>query len=339
MEPLETTTKNPKIEELDDYVKHLEISLPKELWMDAFPISLYEGYWCSPNIFKSTILFQTQFEAHDTDILLASLPKTGSTWLRSLLFAIVKRNIFSDFNKHPLHTQNSHELVVHMEFPPENNTNGTLPDLTKLPSPRLLATHIPYLSLPKSVKTSKTRIIYVTRNPFDTFISSWHFYHRLSHNMSTELDHSKSEEYFGKFCEGKFPYGPYEDHVLGYWKESIQNPNKVLFLEYEGLKEDPKAHLKKLAEFVGYPFSEEEENKGIIDGIIKLCSFKNLKEMKVNDSGNAYGIFENKALFRKGEVGDWTNYLTPSMTNRFDQNFHEKFKDTNFSSKYYQPSF
>uniref|UniRef100_A0A803MMS7 Sulfotransferase n=2 Tax=Chenopodium quinoa TaxID=63459 RepID=A0A803MMS7_CHEQI len=157
--------------------------------------------------------------------------------------------------------------------------------------------------------------------------------------MSTELDHSKSEEYFGKFCEGKFPYGPYEDHVLGYWKESIQNPNKVLFLEYEGLKEDPKAHLKKLAEFVGYPFSEEEENKGIIDGIIKLCSFKNLKEMKVNDSGNAYGIFENKALFRKGEVGDWTNYLTPSMTNRFDQNFHEKFKDTNFSSKYYQPSF
>uniref|UniRef100_A0A803ML84 Sulfotransferase n=2 Tax=Chenopodium quinoa TaxID=63459 RepID=A0A803ML84_CHEQI len=110
-------------------------------------------------------------------------------------------------------------------------------------------------------------------------------------------------------------------------------------MEYEGLKQDPKAYVKKLAEFVGYPFSQLEQEKGIIDDIIKLCSFENLKKMKVNNSGDAYGIFENKALFRKGEVGDWTNYLTPSMTKMFDQNFHEKFKGTGFNSKYYQPSF
>uniref|UniRef100_A0A803MMS5 Sulfotransferase n=2 Tax=Chenopodium quinoa TaxID=63459 RepID=A0A803MMS5_CHEQI len=145
------------------------------------------------------------------------------------------------------------------------------------------------------------------------------------------------EEDFNMFSKGKFPYGPYEDHVLGYWKESIQNPNKVLFMEYEGLKEDPKAYVKKLAEFVGYPFSKEEENKGIIDEIIKLCSLESLKEMEVNKSGNFYGFFENKALFRKGEVGDWTNYLSPSIVKSFDQNIQEKFKDSGFSFTHYHP--
>uniref|UniRef100_A0A803MMS6 Sulfotransferase n=1 Tax=Chenopodium quinoa TaxID=63459 RepID=A0A803MMS6_CHEQI len=78
-----------------------------------------------------------------------------------------------------------------------------------------------------------------------------------------------------------------DDHVLGYWKEIIQNPNKVLFMEYEGLKEDTKANVKKLAEFVGYSFSKEEENNGIIDDIIKLCSLESLKEMEVNKSAMA----------------------------------------------------
>ncbi|XP_021839955.2 cytosolic sulfotransferase 15-like [Spinacia oleracea] len=323
MKPSETTNNNSKVE---------------EVWMGAFPICLYQGFWCPPNLLQPTILFQTQFKAYDNDIILASLPKTGTTWLKSLIFAIVNRNKFLDFTQHPLQTQNAHELVLQLEAKVYNNiTNGsTQPDFPKLPSPRLFATHIPYFSLPKSLKTSKTRIVYVCRNPLDTFVSSWHFYHQFKLNMKPELDHSMIEQHFGKFCEGKFLYGPYEDHVLGYSKESIQNPDKVLFMEYEGLIEDPKAHVKKLAEFVGYPFSMEEEKGNIIDEIIKLCSFDSLKEMEVNKSGNFYGYFENKALFRKGGTGDWTNYLTLSMVKKFDEIFQLKFKGSGFSFNHYQ---
>ncbi|KAL2898158.1 Cytosolic sulfotransferase 15 [Bienertia sinuspersici] len=247
--------------------------------MGIFPINLYEGFWCP--LLEPTIAFQAHFQARDTDIILSSLPKTGTTWLKSLLFAIVNRKRFSDISHHPLQTQNSHELVLQLEAKVYKKINGSQPDFSELPSPRLFATHIPYLSLPKSVKDSQCRVIYVCRNPLDTFISSWHFYRQLKVNKG--LNHSNVnmiEEDFSKFCEGKFPYGPYEDHLLGYWKESIQNPKKVFFMEYEGLKEDPKTHVKKLAEFVGCPFLEEEEQGSTIDDIIKLCSLESLKKWK-----------------------------------------------------------
>ncbi|XP_021861553.2 cytosolic sulfotransferase 13 [Spinacia oleracea] len=344
----------------------MESKMELEFWMGIFPMNLYQGFWCP--LLEPTMSFQTHFQAHDTDVILASLPKTGTTWLKSLLFAIVNRNRFTNICQHPLRNQNAHELVLQLEAKVYNNIQGSQPDFIDLPLPRLFATHIPYLSLPKSMKISKSKVIYVCRNPLDTFVSSWHFYRQLKVNMGLKHFFSQLtitmgfkhfyrqlkvitgffhfyrqfkvnmiDEDFVKFCEGKFPYGPYEDHVLGYWKESIQNSEKVLFMEYEGLKEDPVAHVKKLAEFVGYQFSEQEEKEGIIDDIIKLCSLESLKEMEVNKSGNFYGFFENKAFFRKGEVGDWSNYLNPSMVKSFDEIVQDRFKDSGFSFKHYKP--
>lgn len=193
---------------------------------------------------------------------------------------------------------------------------------------------MPYHSLPDSIKTSKCRIVYVCRNPFDTFVSLWHFYLQFEVSKGTSPDKEMMEGYVNKYCAGVSPFGPYEDHVLGYWKESKENPKHVLFIEYEGLKKEPKDHLKKLAEFVGCPFSEEEEKENVIDKIIELCSLKSMKEMEVNKNGKFYVWVENKALFRKGEVGDWSNHLTSSMAKQFDQ-ILEKLKEAGFSFTFY----
>lgn len=134
------------------------------------------------------------------------------------------------------------------------------------------------------------------------------------------------EEYFGKFCEGKFPFGPFEDHVLGYWKQSLERPQKVLFVKFEDLKVDFEGQLKRLAEFLGCPFSQEEEREKVVDEIKKLCSIERLKEVEANKSGRVYSFIENKWFFRKGEVGDWVNYLSPSMVERFEKIMEEKFE-------------
>ncbi|KMT17009.1 hypothetical protein BVRB_2g042110 [Beta vulgaris subsp. vulgaris] len=336
-----TNTKTQEL--LEEESKKLEqLTLPKDqiMWFE-YPMQLYQGFWRLNMISEMVPAFQTQFQALDTDIILASLPKTGTTWLKSLLFTIVNRKKFSvsvntSISQHPIHTQNPHELVLHFEFEVYKNIHrNDQPDLTKIPIPRLFATHIPYSSVPESIKTSQCRIVYIGRNPLDNFISFWHFCLQFDECKSIKPSMEMMEEYIGMYCKGVFPFGPYEDHLLGYWKESMQNPQKVLFLEYEGLKKEPKMQLKRLAEFVGFPFSEEEEKGNVIDEIIELCSLKSLKEMEVNKNGKFYPWVENKALFRKGEVGDWANYLTPSMAKQIDE-MQEKLKKDGFSFTYYQ---
>ena len=141
------------------------------------------------------------------------------------------------------------------------------------------------------------------------------------------------EEYLEKFIEGKFPSGPFGDHVLGYWSQRMAQPGKVFFVKYEDLKADPKGQLKLLAEFVGRPFSKEEEQLGVVDGIVELCSIEKLKEMEANKSGRVYRQIQNKWFFRRGEVGDWANHLAPDMAQRLEKIIEEKLAGSGLTFK------
>ncbi|KAL6190191.1 hypothetical protein ACLB2K_036589 [Fragaria x ananassa] len=98
-------------------------------------------------------------------------------------------------------------------------------------------------------------------------------------------------------------YGPFWDHVLGYWKESLVRPETVFFVKYEEIKEKPDLHLRRLAEFLGCPFSPEEEAQGVVDNILKLCSFETLSNLDVNKNGRLSTGVENGAFFRQREGG------------------------------------
>ncbi|RHN40334.1 putative quercetin-3-sulfate 4'-sulfotransferase [Medicago truncatula] len=74
--------------------------------------------------------------------------------------------------------------------------------------------------------------------------------------------------------------------LVPYVEFNLERPHKVLFLKYEDLKEDVNFHTKRIAEFVGFPFTQEEENNGVIGNII----------IAVN--------VNREFFFRKGEIGD-----------------------------------
>jgi hypothetical protein len=112
--------------------------------------------------------------------------------------------------------------------------------------------------------------------------------------------------------------------VLGYWKASLERPDKVLFLKYEDLKEDIISNLKKIAAFLGIPFTDKEEKEGVIEEISRLCSLDNLRNLEVNKNGVRTSGLPNSSFFRKGEVGDWENYLIPSMAENYLKIVEEK---------------
>ncbi|XP_052877296.1 cytosolic sulfotransferase 15-like [Gossypium arboreum] len=148
------------------------------------------------------------------------------------------------------------------------------------------------------------------------------------------------------FCQGINEFGPFFDHVLGYWRASQEKSSKILFLQYEDLKEDINSHLKKLAMFLGVPFTEEEEKQGVVEEIAKNCSFENMKDLEVNKKGaQTFGYpqetFSGKTktfviprkLSLEKQNGDWSNYLTPSMVDRLEKLIQEKLDNSGLTFK------
>ena len=43
--------------------------------------------------------------------------------------------------------------------------------------------------------------------------------------------------------------------MLGYWRASLESPERILFLKYEDLKNETIYWVKEIAQFIGYPFS------------------------------------------------------------------------------------
>ncbi|KAF8378543.1 hypothetical protein HHK36_029886 [Tetracentron sinense] len=299
--------------------KTIMSSLPSEKGWVLSHLYQYQGFWHTTRNLQGVIACQLHFQAHDSDLLLVTTPKSGTTWLKAIMFAIMNRMRYP-CSQHPLLTKNPHDLVPFLEF--KLYIDNQIPDVTAFIDPRLFSTHLSYVSLPNSVKESNSKVVYLCRNPRDSFISLWHFANKLRPKTLGPLS---LEEAFESFCRGVSLCGPFWDHVLGYWKESLESPQKVFFLKFEELKEQPTVNLRRLAEFMGYPFSQEEEREGVVDEILRLCSFDNLSNLEVNKSGKMPSGEEHKAFFRRGEVGDWVNYLTSEMVERLDSITEQKF--------------
>ncbi|XWS53904.1 hypothetical protein CRYUN_Cryun10bG0040400 [Craigia yunnanensis] len=306
-------------ESIQEYRKEIS-TLPKENgWSQFQDLCSYQDFWFYPIFLQGAMFARDHFEAQASDIFLCSPMKTGCTWLKALSFAIATRTQFDDSNI-PLRTTVPHDCIPFLEYGEYSTAAGP-----KIP---LIASHLPYTCLPRSIIDSGCKIVYLCRDPKDTFVSMWHFFRKIvENNKPGEGDLVSIEEAFELFCKGLSSHGPYWEHVLGYWKASLERPGKILFLKYEGMVKDTEGCVKKLAEFFGCPFSLEEERDGIVQRIIKFCSFESLSNLEVNKTGKQVkkdAFVDNSAYFRKGKVGDWRNYLSAEMGERLDNIMEDK---------------
>ncbi|CAL5379927.1 unnamed protein product [Camellia sinensis] len=152
---------------------------------------------------RGVMSFQQHFKAQDTDLILATMPKSGATWLKALTFAIANHHRYTNtLSQHPLLTSNPHDLVpfheINLSTNKDGHRDGTILSLSHFQS-SIFSTHMPYHSLPDSIKTSNCRIVYLCRNPYDSFVSAWHFF---SKPRPESIEPLSCNDAFDMYCRG-----------------------------------------------------------------------------------------------------------------------------------------
>lgn len=156
------------------------------------------------------------------------------------------------------------------------------------------------------------QLIYVARNPKDQCVSYYH-YCKLLHGLDGSFD-----EFCNMFLTGTIPMGLYWNHVLPFWKNRFNS--NILFLKYETMKRDLPSVIQECIEFLELDIEITSQD------LSRICDHLKFDKMQENPAVNLKSFLSqdddpesNAKFIRKGEIGDWKNYLSLEMSEKFDE--------------------
>ncbi|ADZ90526.1 sulfotransferase domain-containing protein [Marinomonas mediterranea] len=257
--------------------------------------------------------------------LLVSYPKSGNTWTRSIIAALLNADRDLDINN-ILHSTilSSRELIEDaLGFDIEDLTNDEI-DCLRPAAYRWRFKEIKDNTFHKvhDAYTKNTineaifpfidnmRVVYVVRNPLDVAVS-------FSYHNSTNLDRAILNLNSDTFClcdsnqmisnQVRQTLRSWSTHARS-WLE--QDSFQVLAIRYEDMKHFPVETFTQVATFLNIP-----HNKKSILNAIQTCSIEKLQQQE-----EQHGFREKppkaERFFRKGMVGDWKNHLSEEQTNQ-----------------------
>ncbi|XP_062321516.1 sulfotransferase family 2, cytosolic sulfotransferase 3 [Osmerus eperlanus] len=245
-----------------------------------------------------SLKFAEELKVQNNDIFAITYPKSGTTWMQEILPLVLNGGDLT-----PVQTIPNWDRVPWVE-----ETRAALV-MDNLVAPRAMVSHMPYNLMPPSFMSSKAKAIYVTRNPRDVLVSSFHF-----HKMANFLDDPGTfDEFLEKFLSGKVMFGKWTEHVKSWRKANLRD--RILFVTYEEMVQDLRGVIRRFSSFLGQDLDEET-----VERVANHCCFSNMKtNIMSNYSLVPQGIMDSSKspFLRKGVAGDWKNHFSPEQEARF----------------------
>ena len=273
-------------------------------------------------------------------IWIASYPKSGNTWLRSLIcsyyFSKDKFNLsdlkkipnfsVSDFINDSLLLQNGVDVAkqwLNVQKEINKNYKKTL----------FFKTHNACVAINKNLFTDSDNTagcIYVVRDPRN-IITSYKNFEKKTYDET--LNHMKKKEAF-LFSEKKTGFKSFE--FIGSWADNYNSwfHNKlgipICLIKYEDLVKDTLGELRKIIDFIAnvqniknYSFNNEKAERGVGDS-----SFENLSKME-QDGGFSEARRDQK-FFNMGEKNNWQKLLPVTIKENIEKSFYSEMKELNY---------
>lgn len=250
------------------------------------------------------------------DVLIASYPKTGTTWLRE-----IARNIYYFGDEKLMNVSKLMEVPFMSYLEAGSDVKFDIVDSLPMKK-RVWGTHLTTetLNIEKLTK-SGLKIIYVMRNPKDMIVSMKKFFESMPWLNTPELQPMFPKdwnEFVDVVASGKMPmqmkYGEWYPHHIRSWMKLKGQPN-FHFVYYEKMKKDPQAEISRLAKFLEVSLTEEQ-----ISQIVSATSFDAMKKASAAFSNSKSGV----QMFRKGGVGNWKSHFTVAQSELVDVKLKEE---------------
>jgi len=277
-------------------------------------------------------------------IWIASYPKSGNTWLRSIISALVysKDGIFtfdklSKIDQFP-EKKFFKDLVKNFRDFDEIKKNWiAAQDKINLDEKiKFFKTHQGNFKIGNDHFTNNQNtqaVIYIVRDPRN-LVTSISNHYSLSLNEACKFLTSPELMGNGKSWEEK------KDGIfnfLGKWNEHYKswtnNTKNLLLLRYEDLINEPKKELEKIIFFLN-KYINFVTNDIKIDNILESTNFKNLKKMEQEGSFTENVIKKetgsNVNFFNLGPKNIWQNSLDKKIIKKIEDDFKDEMKEIGY---------
>ena len=275
-------------------------------------------------------------------IWIASYPKSGNTWLRSIItsllyttdgifdFKLIKkikqfptRNQFQDF------TKNFNDINEISKFWLLAQDKINLTEEIKF-----FKTHNLNCAVNKNSFTNKSHTlgtIYVVRDPRNLINSIKNHYNKGNDEEAKNfLISKKILSRVPKDNEADIAtlLGSWSDHY-NFWTKKNSN---LLLIKYEDLILDTKKELERIIIYLK-KFMTVEINPEKIKNILNTTSFDHLKDLENKGlfNENVYDSKKNKIrFFNKGPSNDWTKVLDKKIQDDIEKIFYKEMKELGY---------